>query len=110
MIVFLNKLFRFDKVLSKKNFIMKKLITIMSLAVAPVLFAQEKAQKASIKNDVKTEQQLKEQKKSDQIEAQKKAEADKKAAAENKQAKKSEIKATEKRTTSQNGQKAQSLK
>ena len=92
---------------------MKKIITVLCLAVAPVLFAQEKAAQATLKQDTQSEQKVKEQKKADQIEAQKRAEADKKAAAETKQskeAKKSEIKATENRRAANKGETAKSLK
>lgn len=89
---------------------MKKMITVLCLAAAPVLFAQEKASQASLKQNTTTEQEAKEKEKANQVEAQKKAEAEKKVAAEKKAKKeKSEIKATERKATNKD-QKAKSLK
>lgn len=56
---------------------MKKVITIVCLAAAPIIFAQEKAAKLSEAKQVNTEQVTKEQKKAQQVEANKKAEAEK---------------------------------
>jgi len=61
-----------NSLIRKKYLIMKKLIAIAALAVAPVLFAQEKTSANSAK-------QL-EQKKTEQMEAQKRAEIQEKEA------------------------------
>lgn len=58
---------------------MKKVITIMCLAAAPILFAQEKSLKASTKENVQVEQQNKKEIKAQEKEAKKKIEAEQKA-------------------------------
>lgn len=56
---------------------MKKVITIMCVAAAPILFAQEKSLKASANESIKTEQQAKQEKKANHLESKKKVEAEK---------------------------------
>lgn len=77
---------------------MKKIITIVILAAAPIMFAQEKTAK-SIKEGVKTEQQAKQKVK--------KAEVSSKAKVE--KAEKKAIKQTEVKATENKGVKKQSL-
>ncbi len=84
--------------LVKSNFkinIMKKLITIMCIAAAPVLFAQAKSMKSEANSQtVKTEQEAKKQNHAAKVEKQKKAEAEKNAIKQN------EVKAVDNRNSS----------
>lgn len=84
---------------------MKKVITIMCLAAAPILFAQEKSLSASEATSVKAEKSAKEQKKVQEADPHSKVKAEKQAQAD--KIKKQEINATENKTNTSRSKKTQ---